>query len=173
MASSMKEIAIWGLTVGLGVLLLWRVEPYLRVYDVEAGDRAPGFTLTTDTGQGIDLENYRGKYVLLNFWATWCPPCIQETPSLNQLHQELSDKGLIVLGVSVDEDTSAYDAFLDRFGIAFPTVRDPSRGVPTKYGTNLYPESYLIDPDGYVVRKYVGAENWMRPEVVNYLRSLL
>lgn len=173
MASSMKEIAIWGVTVALGAALLWRVEPYLRVYDVEAGDRAPGFTLTTDTGQGIDLENYRGKYVLLNFWATWCPPCIQETPSLNQLHQELSGENFIVLGVSVDEEREAYDAFLDRFGITFPTVRDPSRSVPVKYGTSLYPESYLIDPDGYVVRKYVGAENWMRPEVVNYVRSLL
>lgn len=169
----MKDFGIWGLTVVLGAVLLWRVEPYLRIYDVEAGDRAPGFTLTTDTGQGIDLEDYRGKYVLLNFWATWCPPCIQETPSLNQLHQELSDQGLIVLGVSVDEDLSAYNAFLDRFGISFPTVRDPSRSVASQYGTHLYPESYLIDPEGYVVRKYVGAENWMRPEVVNYLRSLL
>ena len=173
MASSMKEIAIWGVTVILGAALLWRVEPYLRVYNVEAGDRAPGFTLTTDTGQGIDLKNYRGKYVLLNFWATWCPPCIQETPSLNQLHRELSGGRFLVLGVSVDEDRDAYEAFLDRFGITFPTVRDPSREVASRYGTQLYPESYLIDPDGYVVRKYVGAENWMRPEVLNYLRSLL
>lgn len=169
----MKEITIWGLTVVLGAALLWRVEPYLRKHNVDVGDRAPGFTLTTDSGQGVSLEDYRGKYVLLNFWATWCGPCVQETPSLNRLHEELSDKGLVVLGVSIDEDKQAYDAFLERFGITFPTVRDPLRDVPAEYGTYLYPESYLIDRDGYVVREYPGPENWMRPEVVNYIRSLL
>ena len=173
MASSMKEITIWGLTVVLGAVLLWRVQPYLQIYKVESGDRAPGFTLTTDTGQGVSLSDYSGKWVLLNFWATWCGPCVQETPSLNRLHQELGGQGLVVVGVSVDESREAYEAFLERFGITFPTVRDPERTVPTRYGTYLYPESYLIDPKGVVVRKYVGAENWMRPEVVNYLRSLL
>ncbi|MEZ5362359.1 MAG: TlpA disulfide reductase family protein [Bryobacterales bacterium] len=155
------------------MLLVWRIEPYLHIYDVQAGDRAPGFSLTTDSGQGISLSDYKGKWVLLNFWATWCPPCIQETPSLNRLQEEFRDKGLVVIGISEDDSQQAYDAFLDRFGITFPTVRDTTKTTKIKYGTQLIPESYLINPDGIVVRKYAGGEDFMRPEVLNYFRSLL
>ena len=140
---------------------------------VNEGDRAPGFELTDDSGSGASLDDYRGKYLLLNFWATWCPPCVEELPSLNTLHRELEPKGLIVLGISVDENKQAYEQFLDRFGVAFPTVRDPEMAVASRYGTSIYPESYLIDRDGRVVRKYVGPKNWMSPEIANYLRSLL
>lgn len=152
---------------------MWRIEPYLHDYNVEPGDRAPGFSLTTDSGQGVSLSDYKGKWVLLNFWASWCPPCVQETPSLNRLQDELRDKGLVVIGISEDESKEAYDAFIERFGITFPTVRDTSKTVKIQYGTQLIPDSYLINPEGYVVRKYVGPENWMRPEVLNYFRSLM
>jgi peroxiredoxin len=152
---------------------MWRIEPYLHVYNVEVGDRAPGFELTTDDGQQLRLGDYKGKWVLVNFWASWCPPCVQETPSLNQLQEEFRDKGLVVIGISEDESKEAYDQFLDRFGIRFRTVRDTSKAVKIRYGTQLIPDSYLISPDGEVVRKYVGAENWMRPEVLNDFRSLL
>ena len=161
------------ISLALAGILVWRVAPYLKVNNVQPGDRAPGFELTADTGMGVSLDDYRGKYVLLNFWATWCAPCVQEVPSLNQLHQELNNDGLVVLAVSVDSQQDSYSAFLERFGVSFPTARDPDMKIPSLYGTNRYPETYLIDPEGYVLRKYVGAENWMRPEIVNYLRSLL
>ena len=170
MSFSQRQAVVFGLSLVLSAVLLYRISPYLRIYQVEAGDRAPASELAK---VGVDLEAYEGKYVLLNLWATWCPPCVQETPSLNQLHQELSSDGFVVPGVSVDRDDQAYQQFIDRFGLEFPTARDPEMLVASRYGTNKYPESYLIDPDGYVVKKYVGAENWMRPEIVNYLRSLL
>jgi len=173
MASSRQQTVVWALTAVLAAVLMWRIAPYLQIYDVEAGDRAPDFSLTADNGQGISLSDYRGKWVLLNFWASWCPPCVQETPSLNQLQEEFRDKGLVVLGISEDESQEAYDRFIERFGITFPTVRDTTKGVKIRYGTQLIPDSYLINPEGYVVRVYVGAENWMRPEVLNYFRSLL
>ncbi|MCB1021481.1 MAG: TlpA family protein disulfide reductase [Bryobacterales bacterium] len=157
----------------MAVLLVWRIEPYLHIYNVQAGDRAPGFSLTTDSGQGISLDDYKGKWVLVNFWATWCPPCVQETPSLNRLQEEFRDKGLVVIGISEDDSQQAYDAFIDRFGITFPTVRDTTKTTKIKYGTQLIPESYLINPEGIVVRKYAGGEDFMRPEVLNYFRSLL
>ncbi len=157
----------------LAGVLLWRVTPYLQIRNVQPGDRAPEFALSADSGTGVSLDDYRGKYVLLNFWATWCAPCVQEVPSLNRLHQELNNQGLVVLAVSVDADEDPYSAFLERFGVSFPTARDPEMKIASLYGTSRYPETYLIDPDGYVLRKYVGAENWMRPEIVNYLRSLL
>ena len=152
---------------------MWRVGPHLRVYKVDAGDRAPSFELAGDNGSGARLEDYRGKYVLLNFWATWCPPCIEELPSLNTLHREMAPDGLVVLGISVDENKAAYEQFLEGYDVNFPTVRDPEMAVASLYGTSIYPETYLIDRNGRVVRKYVGPKNWDSPEIVNYLRSLL
>ena len=173
MASSSRQTVIWALTAVLAAVMVYKIEPYLRVYNVQAGDRAPEFSLATASGQGISLSDYEGKWVLLNFWASWCPPCVQETPSLNRLQDEFRDKGLVVIGISEDESEEDYQQFIDRFGITFPTVRDTSKQVKIRYGTQLIPESYLINPEGIVVRKYGGAENFMRPEVVNYFRSLL
>ncbi len=170
MSLSQRQTVVFALSLVLSAVLLYRISPYLQVYKVEVGDRAPASQLE-DLGVGLDA--YRGKHVLLNLWATWCPPCVEETPSLNRLYQELSSEGLIVLGVSVDADPQAYQQFIDRFGVEFPTARDPQMTVAARYGTNKYPESYLIDPEGYVIKKYVGPEDWMRPEVLNYLRSLL
>ena len=173
MALSTRQSVPFALSIVLSAVLIWRVSPYLKVYNVDVGDRAPSFSLATEEGAGVSLDDYKGKWVLLNFWATWCPPCVQEVPSLNQLHLDLEPKGLVVLGVSVDADKQAYQGFLDQWTIAFPTVRDPEMTVSSVYGTHKFPESYLINPEGRVVRKYVGPENWLRPEIANYLRSLL
>ena len=175
MARSKKDIVIASLLVGLTGLLMYRVlhRPYFYEYNVEAGDRAPDFDLTAEDGTGLRLDDYRGKYVLLNFWATWCPPCIQEMPSLNSVHEDFRERGLVVLGISVDEDQEVYQSFLSNRGVTFPTVRDPERSVSVRYGTFKYPETYLIDREGTVIRKYVGPEDWRRPEILNYLRSLL
>ena len=170
MSLSVRQAIVFGLSVVLSAVLLYRISPYLMENRVENGDRAPAAELAE---LGVDLEQYAGKYVLLNFWASWCAPCVQETPSLNQLQKELAGEGLVVLGISVDRDGDAYEQFLDLFDIEFPTARDPDATVAIRYGTNRYPESYLIDREGYVTKKYIGAENWMRPEVVNYLRSVL
>ena len=92
---------------------------------------------------------------------------------MNLTYEHLREKGLVVLGVSVDEEELPIAIFSKPRGSVFPTVRDPGRTVPARYGTVKYPETYLIDREGYVLRKYVGAENWMRPEIRNYLSSLL
>ena len=173
MAWSKKEALIFGLALVLSALMVFRVQGHLRVYNVDVNDHAPGFQLVNDQGIGISLDDYQGKLVLLNFWATWCPPCVQEMPSLNQIYEQFQSDGFVVLGVSVDEDQDQYNEFLSSAGVTFPTVRDPERSVSSRYGTAKYPESYLIDGNGKVLRKYVGAENWARPEIVNYLRSLL
>ena len=173
MARAGKESVVYGLALVLASAMVYRVQGYLRVYDVQAGDRAPGFELADDTGTGVSLRDYAGKVVLLNFWATWCPPCVQEMPSLNDTYERFREDGFVVLGISVDEDRDEYAQFLRRAGVSFPTVRDPERVVSTRYGTAKYPESYLISREGRVLRKYVGPEDWSRPEVSNYLRSVL
>lgn len=169
MPRSRRELVVLCLIAGLTGLLFYRVLPYLHVYEVEIGDKAPEFELAG----GVRLADYRGKLVLLNFWATWCPPCVAEMPSLNNLYERFREDGLVVLGVSVDEEEEIYDRFLERWGVSFPTVRDPERTVSVRYGTMKYPETYLIDRQGVVIRKYIGPENWGQPEIVNYVRSVL
>ena len=84
---------VYSLALALAVVMVYRVQGYLRVYDVSEGDRAPGFSVTDDQGVGVSLDDYGGKVVLLNFWATWCPPCVQEMPSLDAIYRELRDRG--------------------------------------------------------------------------------
>jgi peroxiredoxin len=168
-----REAVLAALMVVLSGVMIVRLVPYFRQYNVEAGDRAPLFNLTSDNGTGLRLEDFRGKYVLLNFWATYCVPCVEELPSLNSIHDEMKDKGLVVLGVSVDSDQEAYQRFLTAHSVTFPTARDPEWTAAIRYGTSRIPETYLIDREGTVIRKYVGAENWRRPEILNYLHSLL
>ena len=173
MSPTRREKVVYGLALALAALMVYRVQGYLRVYDVQAGDSAPSFSLEDDRGLGVSLDDYAGKVVLINFWATWCPPCVQEMPSLNETYERFRDDGFVVLGISVDEDEKQYSEFLRDAAVTFPTVRDPDRAVSTRYGTLKYPESYLISRDGKVLRKYVGPENWHRPEIANYLRSVI
>ncbi len=161
------------LCLGILVALIYRITPYLQVHDVQIGDRAPGFELIVANGQGLALGDYEGKWVLVNFWATWCPPCVDEMPALSRLHDKLNDRGLVVVGVSSDEDADAYQSFLTSNGVSFPTVRDPQRDSMIRYGTVKIPESYLIDPQGIVTRKYVNWQDWDSPEINNYLASIL
>jgi cytochrome c biogenesis protein CcmG, thiol:disulfide interchange protein DsbE len=140
---------------------------------VNAGDRAPNFSITSDSGQTFTVHNFNGKLLLLNFWATWCAPCVEEVPSLNQLARQLGPQGLVVLGVSVDKDPNAYKNFLTHFPVSFQTARDPDEKVNTKYGTIQFPESYLIDRNGKVIEKFISAQNWSSAEMVQHVQSLL
>lgn len=135
----------------------------------QIGKTAPNFTLA-DGQQTLDLRSYRGKVVVLNFWATWCVPCIEEIPSLNQLQRELPQ--LAVVGVSIDENADAYRQFLVDHQIDFTTIRDPERRISSLYGTKQFPESYVIDRSGHVRRKFVSAQDWTSPEIVSYLSHL-
>jgi len=168
-----KHIVAPFLMFSLAAVLLYRVGPYFRSTEVTAGERAPAFDLRGEGGAGVALNDYRGNWVLLNFWATYCKPCVDEMPALNRLYLEYKEQGLVVLGVSIDEDAAAYRRFVRAMGIDFPTALDSQGKVMRQYGTRLVPETYLIDPQGRVVRKYVNWQDWTSPEIVNYLRSLL
>ncbi|PYU16343.1 MAG: TlpA family protein disulfide reductase [Acidobacteria bacterium] len=136
-----------------------------------AGSAPHDFNFELD-GKPAKLADLRGKVVVLNFWATWCPPCVEEMPSLNRLQQHLAPQGVTVLGVSVDDDAAAYDRFLRAQGIHFPTYRDPSKKIALKYGTSMYPETYIIGRNGRIARKIIGPQNWDSPELLAYLQSL-
>jgi cytochrome c biogenesis protein CcmG, thiol:disulfide interchange protein DsbE len=148
---------------------------YLSLHDnvVKAGDKAPDFSIRAVNGRTVSAKDFGGKLLILNFWATWCQPCVQEVPSLDTLQRELGPKGLVVLGVSVDKDQKAYRDFLARFHVSYLTGLDPDQAINTKYGTVQFPESYLIDTNGKVVEKIVGEANWSSEQMVQHVQSLL
>jgi cytochrome c biogenesis protein CcmG/thiol:disulfide interchange protein DsbE len=119
------------------------------------------------------LSDLRGKVVVLNFWASWCPPCLEETQSLNTLQQQIASKGGVVLGLSVDEDKAAYQKFLVDNHVVFPTYDDTSKKTAADYGTSMYPETYLIDRNGRLARKIVGPQDWQSPEIIGSIDVLL
>jgi peroxiredoxin len=136
---------------------------------------APDFTVSDGTST-IHLANYRGKVVLLNFWGTWCPPCVVEIPSLVQLHHEMPSLAIVAVAVppdeGVSEDPAEYNAFIAQHHIDFTTVRDTNASVPNLYHTDMWPETYLIDRNGIIRRKFVGPQDWTSPEIRSYLKSL-
>jgi peroxiredoxin len=119
------------------------------------------------------LSDLKGKVVVLNFWASWCPPCLEETQSLNRLQEDISQRGGVVLGVSVDEDAAAYQKFLDDNHVVFPTYRDGTKKSAADYGTSMFPETYLIDRNGRLARKIVGPQDWQSPEIMGSIDVLL
>jgi len=135
------------------------------------GTSAPDFTVK-DADRQASLNQFRGKVVILNFWATWCPPCVEEMPSLVQLQQRFKDKGVVVLGVNLDVDGDAYHQFLKSYKIDFLTVRDPDHKSSDLYGTFKFPETYIIDRDGILRRKFIGAVEWSQPEIVDFIGKL-
>lgn len=135
------------------------------------GSPATDFTLQ-DAERKVTLSQFRGQIVVLNFWATWCPPCVEETPSMVAMQQRMQDKGVTVLAVSIDVDQNAYHRFLKQYGVNFITVRDPERKVSDVYGTFGWPETYIIDQKGIIRRKFIGAVDWTSPEIVQFLSSL-
>jgi len=135
------------------------------------GSPAPDFTVN-DQQRSVSLSGLRGKTVVLNFWATWCPPCIEEMPSLMAMQRQLRDKGVVVLAVSTDEDADAYRNFLTKYNIDLLTVRDPRQASNTLYGTFKFPETYVIDSEGVMRRKFIGPVNWTTPEIMDYLTRL-
>src|SRR5215475_4165791 len=104
--------------VFLSAVLIYFIYSGIHERVVVAGDSAPEFTIRADNGRTVSLPNFGGKVLVLNFWATWCPPCVQETPSLSQFAATYANKGVVVLAVSVDRDEQAYRAFLQKFSPA-------------------------------------------------------
>jgi cytochrome c biogenesis protein CcmG, thiol:disulfide interchange protein DsbE len=153
----------------------------IREHITEEGDTAPSFTITADDGRTISVPNFGGKVLVLNFWASWCPPCIEETPSLSELAAQFTNRGVVVLAVSIDKDEKAYRDFLKRYNPAFLTARDPEIKISADYGTFKIPETYIIDSRGKVLHKVISNDlfgdgktsDWTDPRMTSYIGSLL
>jgi cytochrome c biogenesis protein CcmG, thiol:disulfide interchange protein DsbE len=168
--------AIAALLVALGFVIVYTMRDHIT----NVGDKAPMFAVTTDRGAKITPADFGGKVLVLNFWASWCQPCVQEEPSLDEFQKMLGNSGVVVLGISVDHNEQQYRNFLQKFQPSFQTVRDPDEDINTRYGTYKFPESYIIDRNGRVVRKFVGLPDkdgqiipWTDPDLVGYVKALL
>ena len=169
-----RKILAWG-SMGFAffVLAFFTLPHYRQGESSIAGKNAEEIPLTLNNSQSTRLTEYRCKVVVLNFWATWCPPCVEETPALIQLQQRIASRNGVVLGVSVDDDEAAYRKFLQDHGINYPTSRDPSKKSALDYGTVMYPETYIIDRHGKIARKIIGPQDWNSPEMTAYFDAIL
>ena len=168
-------------TVAFGVALAAKLRPQLDL--LEVGDSAPTFAAKDlRTGQPTTLADYRGKVVLLNVWATWCPPCRVEMPSMQRLYKNLAGTDFRIAAVSVDGDLfhpedsqepSGILAFASGMGLTFDILHDPSGGIRKRYQTTGVPESFLIDRSGVIVKKVIGAAEWDGPVNEALIRRLL
>ena len=135
----------------------------------QIGTRAPGFTVTDPT-RTLRLADYRGRVVVLNFWASWCAPCLEEFPSLIQLQRDMPN--VVVLAVSFNDDAEAYREYILQNHIDLLTVYDATQASNLAYGTTRPPETYIIDKSGVIRRKFIGPADWTSPEILAYLNKL-
>ena len=140
--------------------------------NLEVGRPAPDFTFSDLQGQEIALSSLRGNVVLLNIWATWCPTCVEEMPSLQRLHEAFQEKDFRVVSVSIDLlGAQVVAPFMRKYRLNFPALLDPRGTIKQTYATTGIPETFIIDREGILVRKVIGPRDWMDPHVVAFIRQ--
>ncbi len=164
---------IVGTVLAVGVLFAVlqsdRTPPPLR-----RGRMAPPIALPdVESGECISLADFENRVVLVNFWATWCKPCEDEMPAMEQLYRTLKPSGFELLAISVDREIEDVREFRERLQLTFPILLDPDQRVARSYQTYRFPESFLIRPGGSIVERYLGPREWNAPAYVNRVRTLL
>ncbi len=140
----------------------------------QEGAAAPDFTLQDLSGKQVQLSSLKGKVVLVNFWATWCPPCREEIPSMVKLNQVMQGKNFQMLAISVDEGgKQAVQEFFRQNGVSLPALFDTDGSVSRRYGTTGVPETFIVDGKGVIRKKVIGGVDWSAPEVLQYLEGLM
>ena len=172
-------LAIIGLSVV--VLMAWVKRDHFT--PVGPGSPAPAFQATDRSGEVVTLTDFGDRVVLLNIWATWCPPCVKEMPSMQRLYEELQDEDFEIVAVSIDAPVGQRDPggnpggnvwqFADSLGLTFPIVHDPEGRIQRSYQTTGVPESFVIGKDGVIYRKVAGATEWDAQQYVDFIRRLL
>ena len=163
------------LRAALGILIaafLGLLVYNLRDTSAKEGGKAPEFSIVTDGGERITPQSFNGKILVLNFWASWCAPCVEEVPSLSAMSKRFAGQGVKVVAVSIDKRRDKYRAFLQKLPVSFQTAWDPKADISAQYGTFQIPETYIIK-DGRIMRKFPQAEDWTSDDLTQYLHSLL
>jgi peroxiredoxin len=167
----LKPLIYFSVVAFLAGLMIYREQqgPALTL----EGAPAPAFELEDENGETVSLSDHRGKLVFLNFWATWCGPCVDEIPDMMALNAQFRDRPFQMLAISVNTDWTAVRDFYALHGFELPTLLDPGRQASSDYRAFAFPETFLIDGEGIVIRKYVGAVAWTHPRVVAEVEALV
>lgn len=136
------------------------------------GQTVPKPLLDIISSSNVAAQSLQGKMLVLNIWATWCPPCRREMPSLNRLSSLLDPKRFSVVGISIDADTLLVSEFLLKNGIGFSNINDPGGKVMRQLGLQVYPETFVIAPDRTLVRRMSGWHEWSSPDMVASIEAL-
>ncbi len=166
------------IVVGVGIIVLLQTKDSSFNLSgkprFEKGVPAPNFTLPDLNGKMVSLTDYKGNVVLLNIWATWCPPCVEEMPSMEKLHQELKDESFEILAVSIDvSGAEAVIPFMKKHKLGFSALTDTTGAIKNLYQTIGVPESFIIDKDGIIVEKVIGPRDWAASGAIRYFRNLI
>jgi len=138
------------------------------------GEIPPDFKLEDLQGREVSLKSYRGKVVLLNFWATWCPPCRKEIPSMVKLYESYKNKGLEIIGINLDKlDKSGIEKFSLEYNINFPILLDPTGKTAALYGITALPATFILDRNGKIQEKVAGGKDWSSEENLKIFETLL
>ena len=135
--------------------------------------KAQNFALKDLKGNEVDLEDYRGKVIFLNFWTTWCQACLVEMPSMEKLYSKFKNKAFIILAVDMQEDSEKVRKFKEKFKLSFPILLDAEGVVASYYGVNAIPATFLIDRAGYLYAAAMGARDWASADAFLLIKHLL
>jgi len=156
-----------------GMFLMDRA-PGNKARAITSGDRAPEFRLKTIEGGSVSLADFRGKVVMVHFWATWCPPCVEEIPTLDRLYRSLMGKDFMMLAVSEDEGgEGGVASFIRQNRLNLPVLLDTGSEVARLYGTYKLPETYIVDRQGVVRYKAIGPRDWTDPSSIQILQNFI
>jgi peroxiredoxin len=164
------------LVLGLALLYGALTRPAAVLDDTtpRVGQPLADFTLPDLAGRPVHLAALRGKVVFINVWATWCPPCIEEMPTIQRLYERLHDRGVAVLAISIDAlGAQVVAPFMEQYGLTFPALLDPTERIVHLYHTGGVPESFVVDKQGRLVDKVVGPRDWAHPQVIAMFERLL
>ena len=168
----MRQILLT-LTCLLFTLPAFAQHPGKGLTPVAGQPSAPDFTLTDIDGKSHRLSNYRGKVVIVNFWATWCPPCRAEMPSMQRAWQKLKKQNVVMLGVDVGEDEDTIFKFTADYPVEFPLLMDHDSSVISRWPVRGLPTTFIIDPKGHIAYRAIGGRDWDSPELLDKVRALL
>ena len=147
--------------------------PFSPAHAVKKGDTAPDFTLKSRSGKNLRLADFRGKVVMINFWATWCAPCRQELPHLNALYKKYKSKGFVLLGVNLDNDPAAARKMADEFKVSFPVLFDPEQKTGKLYRLKAMPSTVILNRSGKVRHVHLGYKPGYEKEYDKQVRRLV
>ena len=161
----------------VGFILLQGKDSFFNLSNqvrLKPGLPAPNFTFPGLDGKMVSLTDYKGKVVFLNIWATWCPPCREEMPSMERLYQKLKDEDFIILAVSIDTSgAKAVAPFVKDYKLSFPVLLDDKGKSQSLFSTTGIPESFIIDKEGVLAQITIGPRDWDSPSVIQFLRQLI